>query len=156
MEDIALFSGRFTERRVPSLGEQRLRNLTGIAVKNRKFAYANPIHKQTDLLYLSKGQLLDQAAPFSDPIRLASFNLNADTDALKFVPRSGLLPRVVDWESGQETFTPGSKEDEQRTNRSRGNLDPRTQQGVQNEGGDGEGQGGGDGGGVVGQVRLSF
>lgn len=77
-----------------------------LTAKNVKTAYQKPIQVHSDPLNLMPAATLDMAAPFSQAIRLASMNLNADTDALKRVPRSGLLPRIVDWDTGNEKPAP--------------------------------------------------
>ena len=81
----------------------------GMTAKNKKDAYQTGIYMQKDLLYLSRGTMLSESAPFSIPIRNAALNLNSDFEVLKFTPRSGALPRIVDAESGYE-FLPARKQ----------------------------------------------
>jgi hypothetical protein len=76
------------------------KNLTQSAFSIDRKAYQNPIRKETTIVQTSQAAVISAATPFSIPIRFSSFNLNANTDALKFTPRSGSLPRIVGEEPG--------------------------------------------------------
>lgn len=65
-------------------------------------AYQNPVQIHTTPVQLSNAAVIPMAAPFSLAIRNASYNLNADPRLMKFTPRTGLLPRIVDSEQGNE------------------------------------------------------
>jgi len=55
---------------------------------------------------LARPAAINDAAPFSLPIRNIGYNLNADTKSLKFTPRSGSLPRIADVENGDDGVLP--------------------------------------------------
>lgn len=149
MEGTALFSRRTNIRQLPHLGEVNKKRLTGMTAKNPKFAYQAPIYKHSDPVNLVAGATLDTATPFSQAIRVASFNLNADTAALKFVPRSGLLPRVTDWEvEPQYPIHPVFKQP--------GEEDKKEEEEAKKEGGGGDGGGGGGDGGNDNGARRPF
>jgi len=71
-------------------------------IVNAKSAYQNPLQIHTTPIQLSNAAVIPAAAPFSLAIRNASYNLNSDPRVLKFTPRSGLLPRIVNKEKGDE------------------------------------------------------
>lgn len=101
MDNVYLPSDRSPYKKYTGSGIKVTRPLTGETKKSNKFAYKNPIRTQKDLLYLSKGTMLNSGTPFSLPIRNAALNLNADMSQLKFTPRSGSLPQITDWEMGE-------------------------------------------------------
>ncbi len=76
------------------------RNVTQSAFSLDRKAYQNPIRKESVLVQTSQAAVISAATPFSIPIRYSSFNLNANTEALKFTPRSGSMPRIVGEEPG--------------------------------------------------------
>lgn len=79
----------------------RSRNITeGVSFQNRR-AYQQPYRVQKNLVQTSQAAIIADPVPFSIPIRYSAYNLNSDTNALKFVPRSGNLIRVVDSEEGE-------------------------------------------------------
>lgn len=73
-----------------------------MAAKNAAQAYQNPLQIHTTPTQLSNAAVIPMAAPFSLAIRNASYNLDVDPQLLRFTPRSGLLPRIVDKEQGDE------------------------------------------------------
>ena len=76
------------------------RNLTQSAFSLDRKAYQNPIRKESVLVQTSRAAVISAATPFSIPIRYSSYNLNAETEKLKFTPRSGSMPRIVGEEPG--------------------------------------------------------
>lgn len=95
-ETIYLPSLRDKKRIVTTnVGMSRYRNFTGYTRSFPKRAYQSGITKINDMVQLSQPSVIAAAAPFSLPIRNASYNLNADPKHLYRTPRSGLLWRVV-------------------------------------------------------------
>ena len=77
------------------------RNIThGVDNRNRH-AYQQPFRTQRTIVQTSQAAIIADPAPFSIPIRYSAYNLNSNTEALKFVPRSGSLMRIVDSEEGE-------------------------------------------------------
>ena len=80
---------------ITTAGLSRFRNNPGIISQYPSRAYQSGITKVQDSIQTSSAAVIAAAAPFSIPIRNASYNLNADPNALYRTPRSGLLWRVV-------------------------------------------------------------
>lgn len=95
-ETIYLPSQRVQKRfTVTNAGLSRFRNNTGKVINAPSRAYQSGITKIQDNVQLSQPTVIASPAPFSIPIRNASYNLNADPKTLYRTPRSGLLWRVV-------------------------------------------------------------
>lgn len=77
-----------------------LNGITGTTSMNKRKGYQQPYRKVSTPVQLARPAAINDAAPFSLPIRNIGYNLNADMKSLKFTPRSGSLPRIVGVESG--------------------------------------------------------
>jgi len=83
-----------------------LNGITGTASMNKRKGYQQPYRKVSTPVQLARPAAINDAAPFSLPIRNIGTNLNADMKSLKFTPRSGNLPRIVGVESGDTLSEP--------------------------------------------------
>ena len=98
---------------ITTAGLSRFRNNPGIISQYPSRAYQSGITKVQDSIQTSSAAVIAAAAPFSIPIRNASYNLNADPNALYRTPRSGLLWRVVGKEGDcQERYIQNDKTDD--------------------------------------------
>ena len=57
-------------------------------------AFQNGVMVQTTPRQLSEAAVIPSSAPFKLAIRNASFNLNYNPQRAKFMPRSGIIPRM--------------------------------------------------------------
>jgi hypothetical protein len=94
---------------ITNAGIARFRNNPGIVRQYPTLAYKSGITKVQDNVQTSQPAVIAAAAPFSIPIRNASYNLNADPNALYRTPRSGLLWRVVGKEGDDVDNSPRKK-----------------------------------------------